>query len=129
VKAILQYAFYGEDAKLSDPALKAMLVPVRKLIDVDHKKYQEKVERMNEARNQNEIRQKSDRNHSENRQKTDKNQNEIMSDNDNDNDNDKDKKKNTKKKSRSNIHDFPERRVDYESLENEIPKVQEHKLL
>lgn len=37
----------------------------------------------------------------------------------------KDKKKNTKKKSRSNIHDFSERKVDYDSLEEEV---QEHKL-
>ena len=38
IQAMLKYAIYGEDMDVDDPAIKAMLVPVRKKLDEDRDK-------------------------------------------------------------------------------------------
>lgn len=76
VQAILKYAIYGEDADVDDPAIKAMLVPVRKKLDEDRDKYQEQVNRMNQNR------QKSQRSQDEVSVTSDRSQHEVMSDTD-----------------------------------------------
>ena len=57
IQAILTYAIYGEDMEVEDPAIKAMLIPVKKKLDDDLDKYQAKVERAKtiSKRNRNEI--------------------------------------------------------------------------
>jgi uncharacterized phage protein (TIGR02220 family) len=83
VQNILRYAIYEEDVQFENPALYAMFVPVKKRLDEDRIKYQEKVDRVktNSERNRNEIDTKSERN-----------RNEIAGDNDNVNDNVNDSK-------------------------------------
>lgn len=96
VQAMLKYAIYGEDMDVDDPAIRAMLVPVRKKLDEDRGKYQEQVNRMNQNR------QKSQRSQDEVSMTSDRSQNEVMSDTDTvtDNDNDKDIKEKDKKEKR-----------------------------
>lgn len=48
-KAILMYAIYGEEADIENPAIKAMLVPVKKKIDEDSEAYQETIRQRSEA--------------------------------------------------------------------------------
>ena len=76
IQAMLKYAIYGEDMDVDDPAIKAMLVPVRKKLDEDRDKYQEQVDRMNRNR------QKSQRSQDEVSMTSDRSQNEVASDTD-----------------------------------------------
>ena len=48
-KAILNYAIYGEKMKIDNPALKAMLIPVYKRIDVDLEAWEETKRQRSEA--------------------------------------------------------------------------------
>ena len=104
VKAILRYAFDGEDSDINDPCLKAMLVPTKKRIDEDIGKYQAKAERarMLSERNRNDVDTKSKQNRDDV---------EGINININRNINIKDKKK-------SSFRDFAERKIDYEGLMN-----------
>ena len=67
IQAILTYAMYGIDVEVEDPAIKAMLIPVKKKLDDDLEKYQAKVERAKtiSKRNRGEIEPISIRNRNE----------------------------------------------------------------
>lgn len=67
IQAILTYAMYGIDVEVEDPAIKAMLIPVKKKLDDDLEKYQAKVERAKtiSKRNRDEIEPISIRNRNE----------------------------------------------------------------
>jgi len=107
IKAILNYAIYGENTDSENAFINAILVPVKKKLDEDWEKYQAQVERMNKCRSQKDVNKKSDRSLQE-----------VLSDTVTDTVTvtDKDKKKNTKKK--STFYNFPERSIDYEELKN-----------
>lgn len=61
-KTILRYAIYGEGSEMDNTFINAMFIPVKKKLDEDIEKYQEKVERMNTCRNHKDIYKKSDSN-------------------------------------------------------------------
>ena len=104
-KAILQYAIYGEAVDVDNTFINAMFIPVKKKLDEDIEKYQEKVERMNTCRNQKDIYKKSDRNLQE-----------ITSDTVTDTVTDTDNNKKKKIKKKSTFHNFPEREIDFSAL-------------
>jgi len=75
---IIAYAFRGEEPKCDNPILNAVFSMVRKKLDEDNNKYQEKVDRMKAIRTDN--RQKSDSNQTVICQKSDSNLSENCSD-------------------------------------------------
>ena len=48
-QAILRYAIYGEEVETDNPAIKAMLVPVKKKVDEDEEAWKEECKRRSEA--------------------------------------------------------------------------------
>ena len=48
-QAILQYAIYGEEMEISNPAIYAMMIPVKKKLDEDDETYRETIRQRSEA--------------------------------------------------------------------------------
>ena len=111
VKSILKYAMYGEDEESDNTFINAMLVPVRKKLDEDLKKYQEQVDRMNKNRSQKEVSMKSERSHDE-----------VASDTVTDTVTVTDYKK-KKYKKKNSFDNFTSRGYDYQALEKEVLNV------
>ena len=79
-KAILAYAFDGEEPEIDNPALAASFAMMRKKLDEDSDSYNRKVENLNKNKaGQKEVNQNSDRNQTEIRQNSDRKQEEIDS--------------------------------------------------
>ena len=104
IQAILKYAIYGEDDEPENPFIKAMMVPVKKKLDEDSEKYQEKVNRMNSCRNQKDIYKKSDRNLQDIKSVTDTVTDTVT----------------VKKNKKNAFSNFPERKIDYSMIRSEM---------
>ena len=93
-QAICHYFLTGEVIEM-DPVTNAIFLSIQPVMDEDNDKYNEKVNRMNEnrengitkksERNHTDIRKKSERNHTDIILKSERNHTDIFSDNDNDN--------------------------------------------
>ena len=113
VKYILRYAIYGEEIEPDNPFISAMLVPVKKKLDEDNKKYNAQVERMNKNRNQSDVGMKSDRSQTEVNTKSIRSRNEVAHDTVTDTVTVTDNNKKNKKQS---FRNFQERKYDYKEL-------------